>query len=55
MGWQFEIHHVPGNPFDSLEYVDGISMSAVLEAIRTVVNQEQYICFLSDVYLKAYL
>ena len=46
MGWQFGIHHVPGrlipapdatsrNPFNSLEDVDGISMSAVLEAIRT--------------------
>ena len=46
MGWQFEIHHVPGrlipapdatsrNPFNSLEDVDGISMSAVLEAIRS--------------------
>ena len=46
MGWRFEIHHVPGrlipapdatsrNPFDSLEDVDGISMSAVLNAIRT--------------------
>ena len=49
MGWQFEIHHVPGrlipasdatsrNPHNSLEddgYDDGISMSAVLEAIRS--------------------
>ena len=46
MGWQFEIHHVPGrlipapdatsrNPFNSLEDVDGISLSAVLEAIRS--------------------